>query len=65
VVAVLGAPTGRSKDDKTIGVADFAGCPILLLCLARSELLDERPMPGRGGGVRLEPLVEADGRALL
>jgi class 3 adenylate cyclase/tetratricopeptide (TPR) repeat protein len=43
--------------------------PILLLCLARPELLDDRP--GWGGGrsrvasILLEPLGEADARTLL
>jgi len=38
--------------------------PILLLCLARPDLLDERPRWG-GGTVALEPLTERESEALL
>jgi class 3 adenylate cyclase/tetratricopeptide (TPR) repeat protein len=41
--------------------------PILLLCLARPDLLDERPgwLTQNGGGVLLQPLTEDESRALL
>ena len=40
--------------------------PVLLLCLARGELLDERPGWGsRDGLLHLEPLTEEQARALL
>ena len=41
--------------------------PILLLCLARPDLLDERPgwLTQTAGGVVLEPLTDDESRALL
>src|SRR5436190_101848 len=43
------------------------GAPVLLLCLARADLLDERPgwLTHTGGGVMLEPLTEDQSRLLL
>jgi class 3 adenylate cyclase/tetratricopeptide (TPR) repeat protein len=38
--------------------------PILLLCIARPDLLDERPRWG-GSALRLEPLTESESGALL
>ena len=50
-------------------VAFSSGAPILLVCLARPELLEERPAwaaPQRGSSlVVLEPLDPADARALV
>ena len=40
------------------------GAPILLLCLARPDLLDERPRWG-GAAVALEPLTEHESETLL
>jgi DNA-binding SARP family transcriptional activator len=40
-----------------------SGAPILLLCMARPELLDRRP--GWGGVVRLEPLTAAQSESLV
>jgi len=41
--------------------------PLLLLCLARPDLLDERPgwLTQQGSGVLLEPLTEEESHALL
>jgi class 3 adenylate cyclase/tetratricopeptide (TPR) repeat protein len=41
--------------------------PVLLLCLARPDLLDQRPgwLMQPGGGVLLEPLTEEESHALL
>jgi len=41
--------------------------PVLLLCLARPDLLDERPgwLTQAGGGVLLEPLTDEQSHALL
>jgi class 3 adenylate cyclase len=41
--------------------------PVLLLCIARPDLLDERPgwLTQPGSGVLLEPLTEEESRALL
>jgi class 3 adenylate cyclase/tetratricopeptide (TPR) repeat protein len=43
------------------------GAPVLLLCLARPDLLDARPgwLTQTGGGVILEPLTEEQSRLLL
>jgi len=43
------------------------GAPVLLLCLARPDLLDARPgwLTQTGGGVMLEPLTEEQSRLLL
>ncbi|MGH2764348.1 MAG: ATP-binding protein, partial [Actinomycetota bacterium] len=45
------------------------GAPILLVCLARPELMDTRPTWGAGvpdaGSIRLEPLTEADSERLI
>ncbi len=41
--------------------------PMLVVCLARPDLLDEHPTWGRGAGelaIRLDPLTEDEGRAL-
>ncbi|HEU4356650.1 MAG TPA: adenylate/guanylate cyclase domain-containing protein, partial [Actinomycetota bacterium] len=51
-------------------VADLSrDAPILLLCLARPELLDDRPSWAggrtRAASIQLEPLGDADARALL
>ncbi|HEU4527907.1 MAG TPA: adenylate/guanylate cyclase domain-containing protein [Actinomycetota bacterium] len=51
-------------------VADLSrDAPILILCLARPELLDDRPSWGAGrtraASIQLEPLGETDARALL
>jgi class 3 adenylate cyclase len=50
-------------------VALARGAPILVVCLARPELLDARPSWGaRGGGgdtIQLEPLAGDDARALV
>ncbi len=47
----------------------LSGAPILLLCLARPELLDKRPMWGGGkrnyAVIRLDPLSEEKNRRLL
>jgi class 3 adenylate cyclase/tetratricopeptide (TPR) repeat protein len=45
-------------------VAGWSRAPILLLCLARPDLLDARPRWG-GASLTLEPLGEAESRALL
>ena len=43
------------------------GAPVLLLCLARPDLLDARPgwLTQTGGGVMLEPLTDEQSRLLL
>jgi class 3 adenylate cyclase/tetratricopeptide (TPR) repeat protein len=45
-------------------VAGWSRAPILLLCLARPELLDARPRWG-GASLTLEPLNEGESRSLL
>jgi class 3 adenylate cyclase/tetratricopeptide (TPR) repeat protein len=45
-------------------VAGWSRAPILLLCLARPDLLDTRPRWG-GASLTLEPLSEAESRSLL
>ncbi len=45
-------------------VSGWSDAPILLMCLARQELLDARPRWG-GGSVTLEPLTEAESEELL
>ncbi|HEY3247790.1 MAG TPA: adenylate/guanylate cyclase domain-containing protein [bacterium] len=50
-------------------VARLHDAPVLLLCLARPELLERRPQWGGGGRngatINLEPLTEAESRALI
>jgi class 3 adenylate cyclase/tetratricopeptide (TPR) repeat protein len=45
-------------------VAGWSRAPIMLLCLARPDLLDARPRWG-GASLTLTPLAEAEARALL
>jgi class 3 adenylate cyclase/tetratricopeptide (TPR) repeat protein len=45
-------------------VAGWSRAPILLVCLARPDLLDSRPRWG-GASLTLEPLSEAESRSLL
>jgi DNA-binding SARP family transcriptional activator len=55
--------------DLVESVAAQASGPLLLLCLARPELLEERPgwaaAAARGLRIELEPLADADASALL
>ena len=46
-------------------LSTFVSGPLLLLCVARTELLDVRPAFGRGAALELSPLTEAETSTLL